>query len=98
MRCQIGAPYIARNYRGTSYLFCDVFEGWAELSQPAEHCRRTLRFTAVLAVNAHAVVCSLLLIRAVSRSAELCDEESEYLASMLGIKQRLGSGHRLHLL
>ena len=56
MRCQIGVPYIARNYRGTSYLFCDVFEGWAELSQSAEHCRRTLRFTAVLAVNAHAVV------------------------------------------
>ena len=26
------------------------------ITQPAEHCRRTLRFTAVLAVNAHAVV------------------------------------------
>ena len=50
------------------------------------------------ASRAHAVVCSLLLIRAVSRSAKFGDEELEHLASMLGIKQRLGSGHRLHLL
>ena len=85
----------------TPHWYCTAFPHSSVVvlrTQPTEHCRRTLRFTAVLAVNAHAVVCSLLLIRAVSRSAKFGDEELEHLASMLGIKQRLGSGHRLHLL
>ena len=48
--------------------------------------------------SAVTVVCSLLLIRAVSRSAKFGDEELEDLAGSLVFRQQPESCHRLHLL